>query len=527
MLAVLVALVPGAIFIYIYGDELTRDNLHDQLSVSMDDIRIRFSETIGEYIDALERFEESGGLDGSAMDIEREVGLAFGSLLRTCTVTVARHDGSLVYSSLSNPQRVGIQDRVQRPSWHELSFSTAFRYPVFEGDEVVLSIEHDSGPWHIFVDIAGAQFVHYADPALVNEVCLIEDSSQMVSSLIHLADYRSLSDGWVFSHTLSQRGGDVLIENRPLEDWGLTLVGYLDISPYMDSLNSFYTLLVAVLALAFLLALAMALVMARSLVRPIAELVEAMDAVEGDDLAPRQLSGNVREMRTLDERFNQMLQRIDSLVRQSEEERERLAEAERKALEAQMNPHFLFNTLNTIRSMARLSGQKDIADMTTRLGRLLRYAVDNRSGTETLEMSWKMVDSYLGIQRVRFQDRLSLSLSFDERVAGIVTPKLIIQPLVENAIAHGLEPKPGAWMLSLSVGLEDGWVVIRVADNGVGFDQERLSDLEALSQEGHTGLYNVCKRLELHYGKKATLHVESVKGEGTIVTMRLPAVEER
>lgn len=523
ILTCVIAILPVAVFIYIYGDELTRDNLYDQLSVSMDDIRIRFTETLDGYSEALEDYAALPEVvSGDSLALAKSCQLIFGPLLRTCQIAVVDEEGTVLYASRDYMYDMGFEDRPRGGGQDAVSYSTSYRYLSYNGDQVVINLERDAGERHIFLDVIGSQFIRYADPALVNEVCLLDEEEGMVSSLIHLDDYRPLSSGWVFSYTLNQRGGDVLIASRELPEYGMSLVGYLDISPYMTSLNRFYALLVIVLAAAFLISAALAVVLARSLVRPIHELVAAMDEVRGDDLAPRSLHSHIREMDQLDGRFNQMLTRIGMLVRQSGEERERVRDAERKALEAQMNPHFLFNTLNVIRSMARMAGEKDIEDITTRLGRLMRYAVDNRQSTERLETSWLMVDSYLGIQKVRFADRLETSCSFDPSLKDIVTPKLIIQPLVENAIIHGLEPKAGSWHLTIEVRREGQEAVILVEDDGVGFDDSILGDIQALEAAGHTGLYNVYKRLELYYGKNVSFQIESVRGAGTKVRLCIP-----
>ena len=155
--------------------------------------------------------------------------------------------------------------------------------------------------------------------------------------------------------------------------------------------------------------------------------------------------------------------------------------------------------------------------------RLLRYAVDNREGVEPLSGSFLMVDSYIGIQKVRFGQKLHVSMELAPVCAKVVTPKLIIQPLVENAIVHGLEPKVGQWSLDVRAALDgDGSVVISVRDNGVGFDDSLYQDMERLAQSEHTGMYNVYKRLQLHYGKDASFIVQSTPGEGTLITLRLP-----
>lgn len=534
---VMIALIPASLFVFSYGDTLTRSNLYNQLDVSMNDIMIRFCDTIGDYAGALETFSSSDALvayvKGDTQDrqeLSDDVMIDFGGMQRGIDLTVIDTSGGVVYSTMEHmPPGVDFSSRVPDVRLDGILYSTDFRYSTFNSDEVVINLTcpvYDEEGFlvaYALLDVIGTQFIRYADPALVNEVCLLDGSTGMVSSLIHLDDYRPLDDGWVFSETLSRDSGDVLIASRVLDEYGFTLVGYLDISPYMASLNSFYALLAMVLALAFIVSILLAFLLSSSLVRPIRGLIGTMDEVERGNLDAKVSESRIREMEELNDKFGEMLLRVKLLMKHNEDERDKVRDAERKALEAQMNPHFLFNTLNVIRSLARINGQEQIEDITIKLGRLLRYAVDNREGVEPLSGSFLMVDSYIGIQKVRFGQKLHVSMELDPVCAKVVTPKLIIQPLVENAIVHGLEPKVGQWSLDVRAALDgDGSVVISVRDNGVGFDDSLYQDMERLAQSEHTGMYNVYKRLQLHYGKDASFIVQSTPGEGTLITLRLP-----
>lgn len=535
---VMVALIPTTLFIFSYGDRITRSNLFNQLDVSMNDIMIRFCDTIGDYASALEAFAGSDVVSGNVsggkpdrQELMEEVLLAFGGMRRQMDLTVIDTSGGVVFSTMEHmPPALDFSSRVPDVRLDGILYTTDFRYSTYNSDEVVVNMTgavYDADGFlvaYVLLDVIGTQFIRYADPALVNEVCLVDVATGMVSSLIHLDDYRPLDDGWPFSDTFRRESGDVLVASRMLDEYGFILVGYLDISPYMDSLYSFYALLALVLAVAFIISIVLSFFMAGSLVRPIRDLVGTMDEVENGNLDAHVAPSRIREMAELNDKFDEMLERIRLLMKHNEEERDKVRDAERKALEAQMNPHFLFNTLNVIRSLARINGQQEIEDITIKLGRLLRYAVDGRQGTESLAGSFLLVDSYIGIQQVRFGQKLHVTTHLDEDAADVVTPKLIIQPLVENAIVHGLEPKVGQWRLEVEAVLDgDGFVTITVRDNGVGFDDSLYQNMDSLAQSAHTGMYNVYKRLQLHYGERAAFVVESRPGEGTCITLRLPS----
>ena len=539
MATVIVAFIPVVVFIYNYGGSITRSNLYDQLDVSMNDIRIRFEDTIGDYARMIEDFTSSPVLMESASDgvfvsdeIESEAAYCFGSSLGELVVTIALPDGTLVWSSEGwIPEDVSLSDRIPQMPCEEILYTTSFRYESRMRDEVVINMTKEvrdgdgKTVFYVFADIIGAQFIRYADPALVNEVCLLDESTGMVSSLIHLDDYRPLEDGWVFSDTLESRNGNVLITSKPVESLGFVLIGYLDISPYMDSLNSFYGLSFVVLCAGFFAALLLAGLFASTLVRPISHLIQAMDSVERGNLETRAPESSISEMENLNTKFNEMISQLSALMERIEDEAQKLRDAERKALEAQMNPHFLFNTLNAISSLARIHHEKEIEDIAVKLGRLLRYAVNNKESTETLEKSWLLMESYLGIQQIRFKDRLHACCHIDDAARSVVTPKLIIQPLVENAISNGLEPKVGLWELSVSITLDEDCdtVSVKVCDNGVGFDVTPYRDMDSLADSTHTGMYNVYRRLKLYYGNEATFSVQSETGRGTTVHLSFPA----
>jgi len=232
----------------------------------------------------------------------------------------------------------------------------------------------------------------------------------------------------------------------------------------------------------------------------------------------------IAEIGQLDRTFNAMLGQITELLQLTREEEAKLHEAERKALESQMNPHFLYNTLNTVKAIAKLHDEQDILTITTKLGKLLRSSIDNREAEITLQDSLALTDSYLTIQKIRFGEKLQVTTHLDASLAKERTPKLIIQPLVENAIIHGLEPKLGNWSLSIEARLVAEMVVIKIADNGIGIPSGTLpQDLDELASSEHVGIYNIHRRLKLRYGDKASLVIQSIGGEGTMVILRFPA----
>ena len=248
-----------------------------------------------------------------------------------------------------------------------------------------------------------------------------------------------------------------------------------------------------------------------------------VEAFEKGDFTTKLSRTGIYEFDSLSITFNTMVKRIEMLVATRQEEEAKAAEAERKALESQMNPHFLFNTLSSIKALARLHGEDEIYRITIRLGKLLRYSIDNHSPDATIRESLDLVECYLMIQKLRFGERLSYGISVDDSLLDLETPKLILQPIVENAVTHGLEEKIGGWNIWITIRKTGGRLQMQVCDNGIGF--QSIPDMKDLEHSQHTGLYNVYRRLELKYGGSFSLSIASRPGEGSVITIVLPLEE--
>lgn len=325
-------------------------------------------------------------------------------------------------------------------------------------------------------------------------------------------------------------------------------------------------LIVAVASL--IISLVMAVFLSRSIARPVHLLTLTMEEVAQGRLdaqcpeLPSRGSGD--EISVLVRRFNQMILRVNELVGNLVAQERDLRRAETRALQAQINPHFLYNTLNSIRSMAKLEGSSEIADMTTRLARIMREGSSPGPGFCTVGHSMALARDYFAIESWRWPGRFTMTESLDEGVSDSKIPRLIIQPLVENALVHGLEEKPGSGNLTITGRLAAGDVVITVTDDGVGMSADRLERVRALLKEagerpvesslGETGsaipgdewfssqvsadgpavpgrssgiaLINTHRRLCLIYGLPYGLEIVSESGAGTSVTISFPRDRE-
>jgi two-component system sensor histidine kinase YesM len=226
--------------------------------------------------------------------------------------------------------------------------------------------------------------------------------------------------------------------------------------------------------------------------------------------------------------FRIMLQRIDELVREGYARQLAVKESEFKALQAQINPHFLYNTLETINWSAKMAGQHHISSMVESLGYLLRSSISLKEPLIPLAQELEIVSHYLNIQRIRFEERLEFRLLIPEALMPVLIPKLSLQPLVENAVNYALEKMTKTCVITITAEEKDGLIEVTVSDNGPGMDESilaRLKSGEVKPQGSGVGLRNIDERIRLLFGEIYGLDIASRRGEGTSVTLRMPKRE--
>ncbi|TFE23327.1 sensor histidine kinase [Cohnella luojiensis] len=255
--------------------------------------------------------------------------------------------------------------------------------------------------------------------------------------------------------------------------------------------------------------------------RPILDILKRIEQIRKGDYSTRMPAYKELELNKLATVFNKMSGEMQYLITNVYESQLLVKESELKSLHAQMNPHFLFNVLETISWHARMSDNTEIYEMVTSLGYMLRTSLA-ASGQQksTVREELKYIDFYILLQKKRFGERLQVEIAVkDDLLLDSYLPKLSIQPIVENAIVHGLEPKVGDWRLSIGIFMDDEMIFFVIEDNGVGFARDRT---EARGEHNHIALYNVNRRIQLLYGDLYGIGIESQVGQGTTVTVRIP-----
>lgn len=231
------------------------------------------------------------------------------------------------------------------------------------------------------------------------------------------------------------------------------------------------------------------------------------------------------EFEDLTNAFNTMLDQLEINYSEIYEKQVLLKSAEIKALQSQLDPHFLFNVLDSIAWKAEISDNDEIYQMVVSLAEIMRMnIISKESEFISLEQELKYIRFYVHLQQTRFEDKFQISIEADESLQQCKIPCFSIQPLVENAIIHGLEPKKGPGTLDVSITEEDGYIKIIVEDNGVGFDIE--PSLETIKpsrgERTHIGLKNLNRRLALLYGNECKLHISSTPNISTRISYTIP-----
>ena len=306
---------------------------------------------------------------------------------------------------------------------------------------------------------------------------------------------------------------------------------FYQISAY-DFEKDFFTLtqIFFVITLVILiLTLTVSVFLAKSISDPISKLTLTVQKVQNGNFNIHNDYHSKDEVGLLSDSFNAMIDNTNELIQTIYQKELLKQQAELKYLQFQINPHFLYNTLETINWISRIQGVPEAGEIAKALGDLMREGLRNDDFV-TIEREIKNVQNYLLIQKYRYGDKIDVTINIDPSIAQVKTPKFILQPLIENAISHGVDPKIEGGKISIFGGYDGKDIIITIEDDGVGIPPDKLRNLlnENLqkNQENcrhtHIGLLNVHKRLQLSFGSQYGLAIHSEVSVGTVVTIRIP-----
>ncbi|QUH29057.1 sensor histidine kinase [Vallitalea guaymasensis] len=276
------------------------------------------------------------------------------------------------------------------------------------------------------------------------------------------------------------------------------------------------------LLISLTLAVLISLIVANYMIRPIKKLVKSMKRVEEGDLTIQINLHRNDELGMLENSFNQMVVRLKESIDNAIDKQRRLRIAEINILQAQIKPHFLYNTLDAIKWIAKLNNVKEIGVIATQLGSLLRNSINCEQEFLTVKDNLDLINNYLEIQKIRYNDGFDVNIATDDETLGYYIPKLILQPIVENAIVHGFENIDEKGMLIIRGYRKEDNLYFEVLDNGIGMNEEQIEEALSKTNDDHIGLYNVDQRVKLYYGSLSGVTIESKPDKGTKVIIKIP-----
>ena len=338
------------------------------------------------------------------------------------------------------------------------------------------------------------------------------------------------------SAMIKKLGCDYLLTTYLDENTGWTIVEEIPANIIFGVLDRMYLLIYTILAVCLAASLWVALYQSRRIARPLMRLSGAMDAFGGRDFTPLPTDTGTQEIDCLSQSFNHMAGEISHLMDAvTEQERQKRA-AEINFLRAQINPHFLYNMLFSIRCTVEIGKSEQAVQMIEAFTDLLKTTLKMTGDTVPLTDEFENTRKYLVVQKLRYGEKVHFEMDMAPGTEACRVPPLILQPLVENAIFHGLEAKDDADMVVVASTLEGSDLLLTVTDDGAGMTQEELekvtADMQARQngrerQSDSIGLANVYNRIRLNYGEAYGMYIQSVPDIGTTITLRLPAQWEK
>lgn len=365
---------------------------------------------------------------------------------------------------------------------------------------------------------------------------ILDQENNMVYAPLNRVVYRIRpewmeGDKKVFAAEVEKEKYELSYQESDYTGWKI-----VSVTPYKEivgGINAILIIYIGVFVLTFIIVLLVAVKMSDVITRPIIELRNLMKKTEQGDFTVRFEGSYKDEISELGRRFNHMIQRIQELIQKVYEEQEYKRQAELRVVQEQFKPHFLYNTLDTIGWMAREHHADDIVHMVDALTNVFRISLSKGKDYVSLKEEIKYITNYLYIQKIRYGAKVQYEVEFDENCGNVYVPKLILQPLVENAIYHGLKMKRGMGHLNVRVVMLEKKVLLEVVDDGQGMPPEKvkeltvaLNDSDRIEETQSFGLFYIKERLRIRYGGDFSVSIQSQEGEGTRISILIPGKGE-
>ena len=397
-------------------------------------------------------------------------------------------------------------------------------------------LESDGEEAWVALDLRFASISSYINNVGIGQhgYCFLMDESgilyhpqqQLIYSQLKSEDTDTLAN--LPDGTYSENNVIYVLQTVEGSPWRVVGVSYVDELVTSSLWENFWLLALAAVAV-LLAALVSSIVISRALSRPLKGLSRAMRQFEKNaDTFTYAPVGGAREVQELSESFSHMVVKIQHLMETVRREEINLRKTELKALQAQINPHFLYNTLDSIAWMCEQGRNDEAVQMVNALAQLFRISISRGHELIPIRSELRHAESYLKIQKHRYKNQFSYRFDVDESCLDFLCNKITLQPIIENAIYHGINGLVDEGEIVITLRADGSDVVFTVADNGVGMEEEQIQAILRKEHSDHTGIgiKNVNDRLKIYFGEGYGITIDSEPDVGTTVTIRMPQVRE-
>ncbi|AEY67092.1 HAMP domain-containing protein,histidine kinase [Clostridium sp. BNL1100] len=378
-----------------------------------------------------------------------------------------------------------------------------------------------------------ARFYSHTNTNLPLETFIMDGNGMIIS---HMNKNRIYADAGLKNIVHKQDGSKEingkLVVYKYVKDWDWYVVGTLPISYLLRDNNVMLLAIFIIVIITFIVGIFISYGFSKHLFKPFDELIYRMSRVSTGDMETRiSLPTYGPDFQQVSQGFNIMVEHIDELMKKIYEEQRQLKEIEFKALQSQINPHFLYNTLESIHWQALLCGHHEISTMVKALAGFYRISLSKGEAIIPLKNEAEHVDNYMTIQEIRYKEKMESYIDIPEEFYDVKIPKMTLQPLVENAIYHGLRGREAKGFIKITAERDGDDIIVKTIDNGTGMTLEQISKLNQTLEDNDSsvgyGVRNVHQRIKLFLGSPYGLYYESNEYGGVTVNVRLRSEIQR
>lgn len=385
--------------------------------------------------------------------------------------------------------------------------------------------------------------MYYQNSVYNNIIYMSIDSEDLFSSLKELSNqpygvlilnnsndvifqYKNFSNSGNGADIIKAPDNDYVVKETALSSIGGKIYFYRPVKDVSSSVNKIAATVIIIMFFCLFAVFLSSIAMSRVVVKPLEDLAKNMQRIEQGDLSIKVRRNSRDEIGCLIQTFGRMVERLQYLIDEVLKNKIAKQEYEIKALQAQINPHFLYNSLSLINGKAIIAGQEEISQIAQLLSSFYRTSLNKGKDLTTVKDELKNIMSYIEIQQIMHSNSFDVVYDIDENLSSFKMLNFLLQPLVENAIIHGIDCKEssGRGFLTISCRKEGEFLIFKIADNGCGMSDEECKNILFSESKGY-GVKNVHKRVQLYYGNEYGLNYTSSKGRGTCVVLTIPAQE--